>query len=165
MNAFLKKFLISLVFLLLSIPLSALLWNGLETDVHGAYLARCHSLNGSPDPRCTPGTVFKKVTAKDVCKRGYASHVRNVSVSKKRRVYAMYGLKYPQPPKTYVLDHRASFLLGGTNALRNLFPQPYKLSLEKDKVENALHRQVCLGKITLKEAQERIVRWSEAEKK
>ena len=54
------------------------------------------------------------------------------------------------------LDHLVSLELGGTNASANLFPEaasPQPGSHEKDRLENALHDEVCSGRIRLRSAQ------------
>src|SRR5438874_872999 len=118
----LKTFLY-LLLALTAYRLSDHLWT-IAQDVHAATLA-CHSVAGNPDPHCTPGKVFKNVTAKDVCTKGYAHKVRNVSLTTKRTVYRWYGLTYPQPWHTFVTDHLIALSLGGSNSSKNLFPQPY----------------------------------------
>lgn len=66
----------------------------------------------------------------------------------------------------YEEDHRVSLELGGHPAdPSNLVPQSYKnivggINLgarEKDVVESYLHREVCAGRMTLKDAQKKIV--------
>lgn len=110
-----------------------------------------------PDPDLTPGDVFENITAKDVCVPGYAERARNVSQAKKKRIYAAYGVPYPQPRGAYEVDHFIALAIGGSNSEKNLWmesrePRPgYK---EKDIVENWLHREVCKNRMTLTEAQE-----------
>jgi hypothetical protein len=62
--------------------------------------------------------------------------------------------------RDYELDHFIPLELGGCPDCRsNLWAEPYDASLgakQKDRVENYLHRQVCSGEITLKEAQDAI---------
>jgi hypothetical protein len=57
------------------------------------------------------------------------------------------------------VDHLISLELGGSNDVKNLWPEPYEPSpgaKEKDKVENWLHAQVCAGRIPIAEAQREI---------
>lgn len=112
-----------------------------------------------PNPALTPGGVFPAVTAHDVCTSGYAKSVRNVTTSEKRQVYEEYGIAYPEPPGSYEVDHFISLELGGSNDIKNLWPEPAEPRPgfhEKDEVENYLHEEVCSGKITLGEAQTEI---------
>ncbi|HKW85912.1 MAG TPA: hypothetical protein VJM82_02480, partial [Nitrospiraceae bacterium] len=75
-----------------------------------------------------------------------------------QHIYALYGAK-PKPKVCCEIDHLISLELGGSNDLTNLWPEPYSPAPgahEKDKLENALHKAVCGGKMTLKEAQQKI---------
>ncbi len=112
-----------------------------------------------PDARLTPGDVFAGATAKDVCVSGYSSSVRDVPVTVKRQVYEEYGIPYPQPTGSYELDHFIPLELGGSNDIKNLWPEPAETTPgfhEKDKVENYLHQQVCSGSEGLVQAQSEI---------
>ncbi len=116
-------------------------------------------INGAyPDKSCTPGDTFPDVTAGTVCRPGYSSSVREVSVAEKNQVYAEYGITNHQTGQ-YEVDHLVSLELGGSNSIANLWPEPAAPSPgfhEKDKVENYLHQQVCSGAMTLQEAQREI---------
>lgn len=118
----------------------------------------CHAQAGLPDTSCTPGDVFANVTAPQICKAGYASSVRDVPQSEKDQVFSEYGVTQ-HPPGAYEIDHLISLELGGSNDIRNLWPEaalPKPGFHEKDRVENYLHDQVCLGKMTLQDAQSAI---------
>jgi hypothetical protein len=120
----------------------------------------CHARHGLQDSACTPGVVFSGVTAKQVCRPGYASSVRNVPDSEKRAVFAEYGIAGSRHGGAYEVDHLISLELGGSNAIENLWPEaatPRPGFHEKDVVENALHHQVCDGTISLRTAQ-RLIR-------
>jgi hypothetical protein len=109
-----------------------------------------------PNPALTPGDVLA-VTNVDVCAPGYASGVRDVSAKEKAMVFQRYGLA--DVAGMYEVDHFISLELGGSNAVENLWPEPYAPppgAKEKDRVENFLHAQVCSGKMTLRDAQEAI---------
>ena len=115
-------------------------------------------------PRET-GKAFDNVTTEEVCVTGYTKKVRKVSTSLKHRVFKKYGVTKGHY-REYEVDHIISLVLGGSNSIDNLFPQPYEVYLnvngkdmrmgarEKDVVENNLHHKVCRGEITLKQAQE-----------
>lgn len=110
-----------------------------------------------PDPNLTPGDTFPGVTAKEVCTPGYSKSVRSVSSAEKKEVIQRYGVNYPSG--TYEVDHFISLELGGSNAVTNLWPEPYEPhpgARDKDKVENYLHDQVCNGSMTLQQAQDAI---------
>lgn len=121
--------------------------------------AQSISQNSYPDSTLTPGDVFPDVTASEVCKSGYTKEVRNVSVSTKHDVYTEYGLTYPQPRGAYEVDHFIPLELGGSNDLKNLWPEPANPTPgfhQKDVVENYLHDQVCRGSESLQKAQKEI---------
>jgi hypothetical protein len=113
-----------------------------------------------PDPRLTPGATFP-VTAAQVCVSGYSSSVRSVSDAENKAVYAEYGIA-SHAPYSYEVDHLISLELGGSNDIRNLWPEAYAGvggAHAKDAIENELHAQVCSGGISLATAQAEIVRW------
>lgn len=121
--------------------------------------AACTVKDGRPDPVCTPGAVMSTVTAKDICVSGYTAKVRNVPDSLKKQVFANYGMNNKQKPCPCEIDHYISLELGGSNDIKNLWPQTYANPLGarvKDQVENYLHDQVCKGNITLEVAQQAI---------
>jgi hypothetical protein len=111
-----------------------------------------------PDYHCTPGAAFKHVTAAQVCKAGYSKSVRNVPESRKEAVYRSYGIRRHRPYE-YEIDHLVSLELGGSNSRRNLWPEKQPGAKSKDKVENALHRQVCDGVLSLRSAESKITHW------
>ena len=108
-----------------------------------------------PDPAKTPGDTLE-VTAADICVPGYSKKVRNVPIAVKREVYASYGIRTHKPGE-YEVDHLISLELGGSNSIRNLWPQSFRTSPwnahVKDALENELHRRVCAGTMELASAQ------------
>jgi hypothetical protein len=111
-----------------------------------------------PNPVMTPGEVDESATLEKVCTVGYSASVRNVPQSKKNHVYELYNIT--PVPNSYEIDHLISLQLGGTNSMRNLWPQAYFgepwNARVKDSLENELHRLVCDGKIPLNVAQNAI---------
>jgi hypothetical protein len=58
-----------------------------------------------------------------------------------------------QNPSHYEEDHLISLELGGAPwSTRNLWPEPHSQSVKSDPLENARHRMVCDGMLTLKQA-------------
>ena len=127
-----------------------------------------------PDPLLTPGqarTVSKTV----LCRRGSSRDARHVTVATKREVFRRYGLPggnhtgFCTGPHGCELDHLISLELGGANTVKNLWPQPFDGKWNahvKDKLENRLHREICAGTITMRQAQEEIrENWIEAYKR
>ena len=78
--------------------------------------------------------------------------LRNVSDRDKRIAYAKYGINNHQPGQ-YEVDHLISLELGGSNAQKNLWPEPYPSAWSKDSLENALHRAVCAHRIPIDSVQ------------
>ena len=79
-----------------------------------------------PDPKLTPGDTFD-VTAQDVCVPGYAKKVRAVPAWLKRQAYTEYGITQYKTGN-YEVDHLILLSLGGSNSIRNLWPQSTKTS-------------------------------------
>jgi hypothetical protein len=122
-----------------------------------------------PDRRCTPGSVDPAVTQANIvstiCRSGYTEKVRPPESQTAR---AKYDVAYPAyhiaGGATSELDHLVSLELGGSNDITNLWPEVGPLPNPKDKVENALHRAVCDGQVSLVAAQRAIARnWRTAE--
>ena len=110
-----------------------------------------------PDPNLTPGVALTNNASK-VCVPGYSKQTRNVPESVKKKVYAEYNID-PKSDK-FEVDHLISLELGGSNDIKNLWPQsfttmPYNAHV-KDALENKLHALVCSKKITMQEAQKEI---------
>ena len=106
-----------------------------------------------PDLALTPGAVLTHSAAR-VCVSGYAASVRDVPESEKEAVYARYSV--PHVAYQHEVDHLVSLELGGSNAITNLWPEPYPGrwgARTKDVLENRLHDLVCAGTLTLTDAQ------------
>jgi hypothetical protein len=127
-----------------------------------------------PDPKLTPGATDPHVTQTNihqtVCVSGYTKTVRDVTEEEKKQVMERYG--FPLSDLHLVeIDHYFSLEIGGSNDVKNLWPQYYLPApgqknylgaRRKDVVEDSLKRAVCSGKMTLVEAQEAIKTWPEA---
>ncbi|MBK5291590.1 MAG: HNH endonuclease [Acidobacteriia bacterium] len=137
------------------------------TDASRTTFARFEA-RAIPDPRLTPGVTLP-VTMDDVCEAGMADTVRLVPAHVARQVFAAYGIHEP-PPRAYELDYLITPALGGSDNIRNFWPQPYGAIVWnahfKDALEDHLHRLVCAGKLDLATAQRDISRdWIAAYKK
>jgi hypothetical protein len=107
-----------------------------------------------PRPPLTPGVALS-VTRAQICISGYASGARDVSDAEKADVYARYGVAWI--PYAHEVDHLISLELGGSNVIRNLWPEPYAGvwgARTKDVLENRLHDLVCEGQLALASAQQ-----------
>jgi hypothetical protein len=101
---------------------------------------------GAIDPAVTDANVQQTI-----CKRGYTAKVRNVSEATKAAVYAR-DHRVKERGHCCEIDHAIPLELGGSNALENLWAQPYTprpAAHEKDKVENFLRASVCRGAMPL----------------
>ncbi len=120
--------------------------------------AECHINGALADNTCTPGAIIPGATKEQICQPGYSSSVRNVPSSEKDTVYKEYGIA-SHATGQYEVDHLISLELGGSNEIANLWPEPAEPTPgfhEKDRVENYLHKQVCLGNIALETAQQEV---------
>ena len=110
-----------------------------------------------PNASTTPGAIASSNPAV-VCQYGYASAHRDVPYSVRDRVYNEYGIPRGHR-KGLRIDHLIPLETGGSNDVRNLWPQPLGESKRKDEVENALRVAVCVRHtLTLASAQAAIAR-------
>jgi hypothetical protein len=116
----------------------------------------CHAKGALQDKECSPGLADPTLTKDVICSSTFRTKtIRDVSESKKKAVYAEYGI-LTHTTGEYEIDHIISLELGGSNDIANLYPEaaePRPGFHEKDKIENYLHKQVCNGAISLEEAQ------------
>lgn len=123
----------------------------------GMFLAMdCRAeLQIKPDSRLTPGEAVTTDTHV-ICRAGYSEQARNITDAEKRQVFRLYGIG-PQNARRYEIDHLISLELGGSNAVRNLWPQPLGTlpynAYRKDELENKLHELVCSGELPIRQAQ------------
>jgi hypothetical protein len=103
------------------------------------------------------------VTFQDICIPGYSKKVRAVPRALRKQTYAKYGITSPitsPNERDYQMDHLILFSLGGSNSLRNLWPQSYHTTPwnahVKDVLEVRLHNLVCNGKVDLQTVQHEI---------
>jgi hypothetical protein len=88
-----------------------------------------------PDPKLTPSDTFD-VTARDVFGPGYARKVRAVPAWLKRQAYAENRIT-EYKTGDYEVDHLIPLSLGGSNSIRNLWPQSTKTSPWNSYVKDA----------------------------
>ena len=121
-----------------------------------------------PDAKLTPGDTLD-VTKEDICVSGYSKKVRDVPQAVKEQAYKEYGITQREPGE-YEVDHLISLEIGGSNSIKNLWPESYRTepwnAHTKDKLENKLHEMICSGQIDIKTAQHEIAtNWIDAYKK
>ena len=130
-----------------------------------------------PDLTKTPGVVRQGLTKQAICATKWGQDARHVSAAMKKQVFESYGYTGNDDPKCIPsgkrkceIDHLISRELGGADDIKNLWPQaygthPWNAQL-KDNLENKLHKEMCAGHITLKQARDMLVNdWRLAYKK
>ena len=121
-----------------------------------------------PDPAFTPGAT-REVALSDLCSADSDDVVRNVPRALQQKVFQEYGL-HGVPASEFEVDYLITPGLGGSDDVRNLWPQPHFNttwnSYVKDQLEDRLHHMVCEHKVSLNEAQQEIAsNWIAAYKK
>jgi predicted anti-sigma-YlaC factor YlaD len=121
-----------------------------------------------PDPRLTPG-MTQPLSKAELCSLGDQDSAPAVPRAVALKVFAAYGVSDPRP-RAFELDYLVAPELGGTNDIRNLWPQPYRTlpwdAHAKDALEDHLYGLVCQGSLDLATAQEDIARdWIAAYRK
>lgn len=121
-----------------------------------------------PKSGITPGET-RPITIAEVCRNPDAQVVSDhIPEETRQRVFAAYGIK-PAGPNQFEVDYLITPDLGGTESIRNLWPEPYSARWNarvKDKLEQRLHQLVCSGKLDLPTAQHDIAAdWIGAYKK
>jgi hypothetical protein len=113
------------------------------------------------DPVRTPGVLNPDVTQatirSTICVSGWTRTVRpssDYTGALKLKQMAEYGAG--GSPSDYQEDHLISLELGGDPSdPRNLWPQPRPWADRVDTVENELNDEVCSGRLSLADAQQR----------
>lgn len=122
-----------------------------------------------PNRSLTPGAV-RAVSLKEICSSTDDDLDPRVSSSTEIAVLREYGLSSSGPSRNYQIDYLVNPQLGGTNDIRNLWPEPYSNARwnaqAKDQLERHLHQMVCNRTVDLAVAQREIATdWIAAYKK
>jgi hypothetical protein len=123
--------------------------------------------NSIPRSDLTPGVV-RSLAASDVCRAPLTGNAA-VLPAVQRQVFAEYGMPDARI-RSYEVDYLITPALGGSDDIRNLWPQPYAGSpwnaYVKDALEEHLRGMVCDGQLDLATAQHEIaVNWIAAYRK
>jgi anti-sigma factor RsiW len=114
----------------------------------------------TPNAQLTPG-VARAASQEEVCSSESPPKNRMVPVSVRRRVFGAYGIDGVDP-RAYEVDYLITPALGGSDDIRNLWPQSYSATVwnarVKDALEDRLHELVCAGHLDLATAQRDISR-------
>jgi hypothetical protein len=121
-----------------------------------------------PDRNLTPGAA-RTVSLDDVCSMAHEEVERDVPASLRHQVFQEYGIANARADD-YEIDYLIAPGLGGTEDIRNLWPEPYTSETwnahVKDALEEHLHQLVCAGKVDMRTAQKDIsTDWIAAYKK
>jgi hypothetical protein len=107
-----------------------------------------------PEPSLTPGAVVA-LNRDQICRAPQPKN-RIVPAALQRRVFAEYGIPRAEP-RAYEIDYLITPALGGSDDIRNLWPQSYSSAQwnarVKDELEDRLHDMVCDGRLDLVAAQ------------
>jgi hypothetical protein len=105
---------------------------------------------GSIDPGITQANI-----GRTVCRAGYTATIRpSTSYTSRLKAQQMRAGHLSGNPSEYEEDHRVPLALGGApRDPRNLWPEPIGAALLKDRLETAIHRDLCSGRLSLAQAQ------------
>lgn len=98
-----------------------------------------------PDPTLTPGVFGNVIVPRDVTSVMKKIVFVNYNIGLLRRMF-------------YTIDHLVPLEIGGTNSIKNLWPQPKKEAKLKDLDENRLRVEIKKGTITMADAQQEILK-------
>jgi hypothetical protein len=142
------------------------LWHVPQEELRSASVL--YDAETAPNRGLTPGAT-RQVTVNEVCSTPREEVVADVPVSLRQRVFREYGIADARPDD-YEIDYLIAPRLGGTEDIRNLWPEPYRARMwnahVKDALEERLHEMVCHGQLDLATAQHDIATdWIAAYKK
>jgi hypothetical protein len=161
------------VLILLLVAIGLALWFGrgpithpvsaVSTPTATSTPSDCRSVNGLPDPTCTPGVADPQVTQDNIlttiCVSRYTTKVRpSTSYTNALKAQQIKAYGYSDTTMAdYEEDHLIPLEIGGhPTDPKNLWPEPLTgpyPATKKDGVENSLHTKVCAGLMTLAAAQ------------
>ena len=117
-----------------------------------------------PNPKLTPGLADLALTKEALCAPYFSTKSirRHGSRASTDAIYNAYGVGRDESPCPCEIDHLIPLEIGGSNDVRNLWPQPDSgilwNSKRKDELETQLHTEVCSGVIDLRTAQQEIAK-------
>ena len=113
-----------------------------------------------PNPAWTNGELCD-VKNPDFKELRYAEKIpyceRNVSTQTKFHIYKLYGV--PEHCRSaYTIDHFVPLSLGGTNDIRNLWPEARAVKRVRQNLEVEVYKKLSTGKITQAQAVDMVIR-------
>ena len=141
---------------------------GITSFHHWSIARQIASAEPLPDRAITPGFT-RKVSLPELCAVENDETVRDVSSQLQHKVFQEYGID-TDSTADFEVDYLITPGLGGSDDVRNLWPEPHSNTLwnsyAKDQLEDRLHHLVCGGKLRLEVAQGEIASdWITAYKK
>jgi len=115
-----------------------------------------------PDPNLTPGVIC---TPQDPNFAGYSypSKVarcnRNVPDQEKLQIAAEYGNIPKAQWPNYEFDHLIPLCAGGSDDIKNLWPQPIAEAKQKDVLENQICLELQAGTLNQQQALQKVSEW------
>jgi len=116
----------------------------------------------SPNPDLTPGLLC---SPQDPNFQGYdypeqiARCTRNVGYQEKAQIAASYGNIPESTWSNYEFDHLLPLCAGGSDDIRNLWPQPIDEAKQKDVLENRICSEMRAGTLTQAAAVQQVYDW------
>ena len=152
----------------LTVVIGLMIWLSVKAVSGTSSRVARFDIRSVPDPQITPGATLP-LTRDDVCAAEMVETARVVPVDVARKVFAAYGVDTPEP-RAYEVDYLITPALGGSDNIRNFWPQPYRNTVWnahiKDALEDHLRQLVCAGQLDLARAQREIaLDWISAYKK
>ncbi|MGB6875333.1 MAG: hypothetical protein WBD87_04805 [Candidatus Acidiferrales bacterium] len=122
---------------------------------HGGFAQSTVHTAALPNPILTPGSTHA-VSLASICSSEHDEVVSKVPDAVRQQVFREYGIA-GAPPGGYEIDYLVTPGLGGSDNIRNLWPEPHNQTIwnsyVKDQLEDHLHYLVCSGQVSLATAQ------------
>jgi len=154
------------VFVCLAVYAARILYN--EATRRSASISWSAYAAALPNPGLTPGST-RPIGFAELCSADHDEVIRPVPRDVQKEVFQEYGIGNA-PAANYEVDYLITPGLGGSDDIRNLWPEPHYNtewnSYVKDQLEDHLHSMVCAGKLGLPTAQQEIAsNWISAYKR
>ena len=110
---------------------------------------RAAAISNTPDPELTPGatrpTVTQATIHSTICRDDYSRTLRTLPVKAKAKVYEQYDVAMDDRGDPYIIDHLVPLELGGSNTIRNLWPQLSAMRTRKTRSRTCSTNSSAMG--------------------